>query len=204
MSTNDTIIVKNKEIRIMKNGYKRSGSYQRPFETCRNCYQPILKSPLKLIFLCDTKPFALGHRIGLDPQRHNFALGIPTYWYLKMLKFVIPPTRMLKFALPPTPTPNASRWNIGGIRSPTRGAGVGHVDFMLFVSCLLALDSQCKRCFQWNMGFSIGQRCLYEAQSAKVWPTPSPSVTHPKVDHRKLHSPQGHSPEVILHPDLIV
>ena len=31
-------------------------------------------------------------------------------------------------------TPNLSRWNIGGVGSSTQGAGVGHVDFMLFVS----------------------------------------------------------------------
>ena len=27
------------------------------------------------IFHCDAKPFALGPGVGLDPQRHNFALG---------------------------------------------------------------------------------------------------------------------------------
>ena len=35
------------------------------------------------------------------------------------------------FALSPTPTPDASQWNIGGIRS----FGVGHVYFML-ISCI--------------------------------------------------------------------
>ena len=88
---------------------------------------------LKPIFHCDGKPFALGPGIGLDHQRHNFALEIPTCWYLKSLKFVLPPTQTLKMAIPPTPTPNVSRWNIGDVGSPTRGAGVGHVDFMLFV-----------------------------------------------------------------------
>ena len=38
--------------------------------------------------------------------------------------------------------PNTSRWNIGGF-----GDGVGHVDFMLFVSISFALGSQ-----WWNMG----------------------------------------------------
>ena len=37
----------------------------------------------------------------------------------------------LFFALPPTPTPDASQWNIGGIRS----SGVGHVYFM-YISCI--------------------------------------------------------------------
>ena len=63
--------------------------------------------PLKPIFHCDAKPFTLGTGVGLDPQHHNFALPIPTCWYLK--------TR--KFALPPTPNPNASQWNIGCIGS---------------------------------------------------------------------------------------
>ena len=44
------------------------------------------------------------------------------------------PSGTLQFALPPTPTPNASRLNIGGVGSLMRGAGVGHVHFMLFVS----------------------------------------------------------------------
>ena len=95
----------------------------------------------------------LGPRISLDPQRHNFNLGIPTCWYLKMLKFALPPMLMLKFALPPTPTPYTSRWNIGGIGSQTRGAGIGHVDFILFVSISFALGSQRKPSFKWNMGF---------------------------------------------------
>ena len=94
------------------------------------------------------KPFALGPRVGLDPQRHNFAVGIPTCWYLKTLKF----------ALPPTPTPNASQWNIGcvgspGVGSPGVGAHVGHVHFMLSVSISFTLGSQRKRGFHWNMGF---------------------------------------------------
>ena len=38
---------------------------------------------LKPIFHCDAKPFALGTGVGLDPQCHNFALPIPTCWYLK-------------------------------------------------------------------------------------------------------------------------
>ena len=87
---------------------------------------------LKPIFHCDAKPFVLGPRVGLDPQRHNFALGIPTCWYLKTLKF----------ALPPMPTPNAGRWNIGGVEFQMQGAGVGHVHFMFFVLISFALGSQ--------------------------------------------------------------
>ena len=80
-----------------------------------------LSKELKPMF--HEKPFELFPHVGLDPQRHNFMLGVPTCWYLKTLKF----------ALPPTPTPNASRWKIGGVGSPTQNSCVGHVDFMLFV-----------------------------------------------------------------------
>ena len=76
---------------------------------------------LKPIFHYDTKPFALAPHVCLDPQRHNFALGILKCGYPKMLKFALPQTRMLKFA-----------WNIGGVGSPTQGAGVGNVDFIFF------------------------------------------------------------------------
>ena len=67
-----------------------------------------------------------------------------------MLKFALPPTPNLKFALPPIPTPDASQWNIGGVR-----AGVGHVHFRLFVSISFAFGSQRKHSFQWNMGLSL-------------------------------------------------
>ena len=51
------------------------------------------------------KIFVLGPCVGLEPQRQNFALGIPTCWYLKTRKFVLPRTPNLKFGLPPTPNP---------------------------------------------------------------------------------------------------
>ena len=73
---------------------------------------------------------ALGPGVGLHPQCYNYALGIPTCWYLKALKFAFPPMQNLKFALPPTRTPNVSQWNIGWVGSPGVGAGVGRVDFM--------------------------------------------------------------------------
>ena len=52
---------------------------------------------VKPIFHCDAKPLASGPGVGLDPQRHNFGLGISTCWYLKTRKH---PTPNLKFALP--------------------------------------------------------------------------------------------------------
>ena len=41
-------------------------------------------------------------------------------------------------------TPNTSRWIIGRVGDPTQGAGIGHVDFMLFVSFLVALGKTSK------------------------------------------------------------
>ena len=82
---------------------------------------------VKPIFHCDAKPLALGPRFGLDPQRNDFALLIPTCWYLKMPKFALPPTPTLKFALPPTGNPNAS---IGCVGSPTQNFCAGHVDWV--------------------------------------------------------------------------
>ena len=43
---------------------------------------------------------------------------------------------MLKFALAPTPTPEASQWNIGGVRS----SGIGNVYFM-YISCIFHVVS---------------------------------------------------------------
>ena len=49
------------------------------------------------------KTFTLGPYDGLDPQRQNFTLGIPTCWYLKTLEF----------ALSPATNRSASQLNIG-------------------------------------------------------------------------------------------
>ena len=106
----------------------------------------------KPIFHWDAKPFALGPGVGLDPQRHNFVLEIPTCWYPKTIEFALPQTQTVRFVLPPKPTLNASRWNIGGVGSLTKNSRIGHVDFMLFVSILFALGSQCEPSIQWNMG----------------------------------------------------
>ena len=45
----------------------------------------------KPIFHCNAKPFVLGTGVGLEPQHHNFALPIPTCWYLKMQQICITP-----------------------------------------------------------------------------------------------------------------
>ena len=65
------------------------------------------------IFHCDAKTLRLGRRVGQYPKCESFALGIPTCWYIKMLKFALPPTQLLKFALSPTQTPKVNMWNIG-------------------------------------------------------------------------------------------
>ena len=97
--------------------------------TLRKYYSPVLKP----IFHCDAKPLALGPLVWLDPKCDDFALPIPTCWYLKMLKFALPLTPTLKFALPPTRNPNTSQWNIGCVGSPMQNFCVGHVHFMLFI-----------------------------------------------------------------------
>ena len=99
------------------------------FRLCSDLHPCLSQIKVKPMFHCDAKPLALGPGIGLDPQRHNFALGIPTRWYLKTRKFALPPTPNLKFEFLPTQNPNASQWNIGCIGSSGVGACVGHVHF---------------------------------------------------------------------------
>ena len=86
------------------------------------------------------------------PPTREFCLGIPTCWYLKMLKL----------ALPPVQTSNTSRWNIRGVGSLGVGSNIGHVHFMLFVSLSLALGSQREHNFQWNMGSYINMYRVYK------------------------------------------
>ena len=88
-----------------------------------------------------------GLRWSIPPMK-NFALGIPTCWYLKTLTFALPPMRPLKFAFPLTQNPNASHWNVARIGFPGIKAWVGHVHFMLFVPILFALGSQHEHSFQ--------------------------------------------------------
>ena len=73
----------------------------------------------------------------------------------KNAKICVTPNANANICVTPNANPQATRWNIGGIGSPMRGAGVGHVDFMLFVSISFVLVSQCKLTFQWNMGLTI-------------------------------------------------
>ena len=120
---------------------------------------------LKAFIPLRCKKVALGPGVGLAPQRHYFASGIPTCWYLKILKFAFPLTQNIKFAFPltqkrkfafpPMQNPNASQWNIGCVGFQTQKFCVGHVRFIFFVLISFALGSRRKHSFQWNMGFSL-------------------------------------------------
>ena len=66
-----------------------------------------------------------------------------------------------------TPNVNPQREQveyIGDVGSPTRGACVGHVNFMLFVSFLVALGTLRKRGIQWKTGFRLlsFQRVIFD------------------------------------------
>ena len=69
---------------------------------------------VKPIFRCDAKPFALGTGIGLDPQRHTFALPIPTCLYLKRLKICVthrkPQRESVEYSLRWVPNAKFSSW----------------------------------------------------------------------------------------------
>ena len=71
-------------------------------------------------------------------------------------------SKTLKFALPPTQNPNASQWNICRVGSPAQNSRVGHVHLMFFVLISLALGSQRKPSFQWNMGGKVGLKSVFQ------------------------------------------
>ena len=120
-----------------------------------------LQTETKAYIPLQRKTICVGSSHWLRPPTTQFRVGDTNMLVFKMLKFALPPTRTLKFALPPTPTPNACRWNIGGVGSPTRGAGIVHVHFMFFVLISFALGSQHKLSFQWNMGLRFN--CTHDA-----------------------------------------
>ena len=84
----------------------------------------------KPIFHCDAKYLASGVGVGQCTRRQNFALEIPTCWYILALpnaKICVSPDAKLKICV----STDASQWNIGGVGS----SGVGHVYFM-YISCI--------------------------------------------------------------------
>ena len=108
---------------------------------------------LKPILYCNAKPFALGRHVSV-PQLDHFALDIPTCWYPKSLadptQVPMNPTRVT-----PNAKPNSSWWNIACVGSPSVGARVGHVHFVLFMSISFALGSQHKPQCWVNTGSSF-------------------------------------------------
>ena len=90
---------------------------------------------LKPIFHCDAKFLALGVGVGQYPRRQNFALGIPTCWYLGANAnpvICVLPDANLKFVFYPTRNPNASQWNIGCV-----GCQRKILALTMYISCFL-------------------------------------------------------------------
>ena len=105
--------------------------------TCNLCNELKKGNPLSLYSTATQNTWRWGLALGNAPDarilrwryRH---VGIIIWRYLT-LKFASPPTPNLKFALSPTPTPDASQWNIGGVRSQTKISCIGHVHFIFCV-----------------------------------------------------------------------
>ena len=87
----------------------------------------------------------------------------------KNAKICVTPNANAKFALPPTPTPKASRWNIGSVGSPTQNSHFGHVHFMFFVLISFALGGQREPSFQWNMGFRVLSTLISPAMTPRIF-----------------------------------
>ena len=95
----------------------------------------------------------------------------------------------------PTRTPNASRCNIGRVGYPTQEAGIGHVDFVLFVFFSFALVTQHEPSFQWNMGFKDRQ---HRSRGGSDFPL---ITQEPKgVDHRVIYQMKGN---IYLYPMIL-
>ena len=115
----------------------------------------LLLSILKPILLWDAKYLASGVGVGQCPRRQNFALEIPTCWYLganAKCKICVTPNTKYKICVTPDANPDASQWNIGGVGFATQDFRAGYVHFMLFMSISFASGTQRKLVFQWNMG----------------------------------------------------
>ena len=73
-----------------REGEEREGMWSGSRER-RGITNTITRIFVKPIFHCDAKTLTLGRCIGQYPHRESFALGVPTCWYLKTLKFVLSP-----------------------------------------------------------------------------------------------------------------
>ena len=76
---------------------------------------------LKPIFHCDAKYLASGVGVGQCPRRQNFALEIPTCWYILALSNA----KICVF-------PDASQWNIGCVGSQRKILALA-----MYISCFL-------------------------------------------------------------------
>ena len=114
-----------------------------------SCYTSEVGSAMLNLYSTATQNY--WHWANANFRSPNRKICVPTCWYLKMLKFALPPTRDIKFAFPPTQTPNGNQWNIGcGCKI---FALAMCISFLLLIS--FVLGSQRKPSFQWNMGFSF-------------------------------------------------
>ena len=106
---------------------------------------------LKPIFHCEAKYLASGVGVGQCPQHNNFALGIPTCWYLAAnANPGVGSKTLASGVICVTPDANPRRQSVeyrwrwaSGV-----GAGVGHVHFMFFVLISFAFCSQRKPSFR--------------------------------------------------------
>ena len=118
--------------------------------------------------------FRVGALHWTRPQHNNFALGIPTCWYLKTRKFALPLTPNLKFAFPPRPNPNASQWNIGCVGFQTQISHVGHVHFIFCVLISFALGTP----FPVEYGLNSKAHIPLQRESLKQCPTRAYDAQH--------------------------
>ena len=131
-----------------------------------NCFRKsvTLKKVLS-IFHCDAKYLASGVGVRQCPRRQNFALEIPTCWYILALtnaKSCVSPDAKLKICVSPDANSRCQsveyRWRWVFWRWPC----IFHVYFM-YISCCLCIIfrvgyakiSRCKGSFQWNMGLIL-------------------------------------------------
>ena len=110
---------------------------------------------LKPIIHCNAKYLASGVGVGQCPRRQNFALEIPTCWYI----LALPPTRIPdakpKICITPDANPRRQsveyRWRWAFWHWGWRWACTFHVVYVNFI----CVGIQRKIVFQWNMGLSL-------------------------------------------------
>ena len=110
----------------------------------------------KPIFHCNTKYLASGVGVGQCPRCQNYALEIPTCWYILALpnaKICVTPDTKPKICVTPDANPRRQsveyRWRWVPNAKFLRWACTFHVHFMLFMSISCASGTQRKLVFQW-------------------------------------------------------